>query len=82
MEQKLYITKCIRLMQCFAIRTELKRAEPFVNRAYLETRIDQNEAEITELQNALAVADEKKLGGDLQQVLISTTPDYFTIENM
>lgn len=82
MEQKLYITKCIRLMQCFAIRTELKRAEPFVNRVYLETRIDQNEAEITELQNALAVADEKKLEGDLQQVLISTTPDYFTIENM
>ena len=79
MEQKVYITKCIRLLQLFAIRSELKRSTPYTETKYLTTRTEQNEQEIEELQHALAVADEKKLEDNVQQVLIATGPEKFDL---
>lgn len=79
MEQKVYITKCIRLLQLLAIRSELKRSASYTEAKYLAARTEQNEQEIEELQHALAVADEKKLEDDMQQILIATGPEKFDL---
>lgn len=79
MEQKLYISKCIKLLQCFAIRTELKRAQAYLNPTYYANRVESNEDDIADLQTDLAIANEQHLEKEATSLMTIISPDEILV---